>query len=244
MPVIVSQSLPSPLADNAGVGQPNRGDRYGEQFVTQMGVTKHPLAQEGSYFVATNPTPGTGLASGVIAAYSATAAGLLTMYNNDVANGKNIFLDYLKVIPTVAPASGTAMHFAVWVDKQNLYASGGTAITPVNTSSLSARSSINLVNSASGGTVVTNNALAAATKRLVGRGVARSVIPAVGEEIIIASGDDPSSGSSSGTTAGRSCTTIAPVILAPGWGLVVVVWFPSNSVTGLSYELESAWYER
>ena len=67
------------------------------------------MAALGKYFVCTNPTPGTALAYNVQAAYSDTVPLMYIQNNDSKANplAKRMYLDYIKLICTVAPASST-----------------------------------------------------------------------------------------------------------------------------------------
>lgn len=203
----------------------------------------------GGYFVATNLTPGTAFAAGVSATWSATAA-FFIYKNPNPANSLRQYLDYLKIIPTVAPASGTAAYFAIVIDTVNRYTSGGTLIggpgstqATYNVNGDSGVSSTCGLYAASGGTVITAPA-AGTSARTVSRGVLRSVIPAIGDELVLSFGSGMAdAGSSSGTAAGRTATNAPPIIVGPGEQAVVHIWFPSNATTGLSYEFETAWGE-
>jgi len=95
-----------------------RGGRYGEQYVLPLIPTKHLLADEGSYFIATNPTPGTALAYNIQAAFSDTVPLFYVQNNDSKANpfGKRLYLDYIKLICTTAPASSTGVRFALKTD--------------------------------------------------------------------------------------------------------------------------------
>ena len=55
-----ARAIPSPQADQKAPVTNVRGGRYGEQYVLPLISTKHVLADEGSYFIATNVTPGNG----------------------------------------------------------------------------------------------------------------------------------------------------------------------------------------
>lgn len=218
--------------------------------------SRYGIAENGSYYVLTNPTPGTGLAFAVNASSDFTKS--LFIFNNTLTavpantSGVSCFLDYVKIIPTVAPASATAMFYALQLDTSSRYSAGGTGPTSgVNTNGCALSgaqapggpASIGKWYYASGSAVITTTA-ASANVRLVGRGVARSVIPAVGDDIVIVFGAAPQDGASSATASGRTVTHAAPVIVGPGQSLVFNVWFPSNAVTGLSYEFECGWWER
>src|SRR5882724_8567682 len=87
------------------------------------------LADKGAYFISTNPTPGTPLAFAVNAAVSETAGYFLTIKNNEAANGKRIYLDYLSLLCGVVPASATAGEMFVKLDTAG-WTSGGTQCTP------------------------------------------------------------------------------------------------------------------
>lgn len=219
-----------------------RTGKYVENYSLNPIITKHVLADEGSYFIATNPTPGTALAFGVNASHDVTK-NLFVFKNTDSANGKRMYLDYIKILPTVAPASGTSLQFAVYTDTVNRYTSGGTLITAVNVNADDGTTPVGGVYAASGGTVITSPTTGSSA-RLVARGVARSVIPAVLEEIVIQFGGLADVASSSGTTVGRSGSNAAPVVIGGQQWAVVEVYFPSNALTGLSYEFETAWFER
>src|SRR5712691_6449457 len=106
---------------------------------------KQILADEGNYFVATNPTPGTAIAFAVNAAVSETAGYFLSIKNNDPANGKRIYPDYSRLICAVAPVSATAGDMFIKLDSAG-FTSGGSAITAVNPNYDSAATSISQIN--------------------------------------------------------------------------------------------------
>ena len=113
-----ARGLPSPQTDQKAPVTNVRGGRYGEQYMLSLIPTKHVLADEGSYFIATNPTPGTALAYNIQAAYSDTVPLLYIQNNDSKANpfAKRMYLDYIKLICSVVPASGTGARFAVKTD--------------------------------------------------------------------------------------------------------------------------------
>lgn len=241
----IARKRPQPFPDNPLGGGPTRAGRYGEAFTQPLSYTgsKHSHADEGGYFVATNPTPGSAITFAVNASSDFTKS--LFIFKNTAStdgNGPRMYLDYIKVIPAQAPASATSMHFAIQIDDINRYTSGGTLVSGVNVNKDSDIAAVGAVYYATSAVITT--ATAGANVRLVSRGIARSVIPAVLDEIVIQFGSWGDAGSSSGTTAGRTSTNAAPVILGPGHQAVVNVWFPSNSITALTYEFECGWFER
>jgi hypothetical protein len=218
--------------------------------------SRYGIAENANYFVLTNPTPGTGVASAVNASSDFTKS--FFILNNSLTaptgpfRATSCYLDFIKIIPTVAPASATAMFFALQLDNGNKYTSGGTGPVggvSVNGASMQPPNSLAGPTSAgkwyysSGGAMLTT-AATSANVRLVGRGVGRSVIPAVGDEIVIIFGAHTQDGASSATAAGRTVTHEPPVVVDAGQSLIVNVWFPGNAATGISYEFEVGWWER
>lgn len=241
----IARALPQPYQDNPSGGPGTRAGRYGEVVTSDLvGVnSKHQYADEGIYFSATNPTPGSAIAFAVNASSDFTKSFML-FKNTAASGGKRMYLDYVKVLPTTAPASATSMQFAIQVDTAgvNRYTSGGTTVSGINVNGDSDTTSVGQVIYATSAVITT--AAAGPNVRLVSRGVARSVIPAVLDEIVIQFGGLADAGSSSGTTAGRSAVTAPPIIVGPQEFAVLNVWFPSNAITALSYEFECGWWER
>lgn len=221
-----------------------RAGRYREIYVLPISTTTHWLADEGTYFVATNPTPGTAIAGAVNAAVSETAGNLLYIKNNDgVGNSRNkrIYMQYLRLITTVAPASGLTGHCFMKVDNINRFGSGGTAITPTNVNMDTSAATVSQVYFGALTTVAPSIAA-----RTVHRSVMRSVVPVINDETIFVFGGNEFAGASTlgGTVAGRSIIPSAPVIIGPQQNLCMQVWYPSNATTPASYEFEIGWFER
>lgn len=207
------------------------------------------VSPSGGYFIASNTTPGTALAFGVNASYDVTK-NLFLFYNTSSVQGNPVrmYMDYIKILPTVAPASGTSLQIALQLDYVNRYTSGAIVIgaggtqAAVNVNGDSAVGPVGACYAATGGVVITSPAAGSQVRKL-GRCTPRNVIPAVLEEIVLSFGSAGDAGTSSATTAGRSSTNLPPVIIGPQQWLVVTAYSPSNSATGLSYEFECAWAE-
>jgi hypothetical protein len=112
---------------------------------------KQALAELGTYFIATNPTPQTGIAvtaAGVAfdeAANSKTNTLLVKNSETSTVNtSKRIYLDYLRIRNvTAAPTSGTDWYMVGVLDySATRYTSGGSAITPVNVNGDSSLASV------------------------------------------------------------------------------------------------------
>jgi hypothetical protein len=129
---IVGRGLPTATSDNIQV--PQRLGRHGELVTMPVAGSKlWGLADEGSYFFASNPTPGTGIA-GIAAADGFNAAEtLFLLYNTATASeGTRLYLDFLELHCTVVDTNGTDIRYDMHIDNGDRYTSGGSAITPVN----------------------------------------------------------------------------------------------------------------
>lgn len=235
------------------VYQPTGG--YGSGFVDRSGgvvsdaimSTKHGIADLGQFFVTTNPTPGTALAYQIQTSFLDTAP-ILYLQNNDVVGGKRVYVDYIKIVVSVAAAAGVNAFYAITTDQapRALSTDHRTALTPVNPNTGSVSTSILLVNGQSNATA--SAYAAAASPRVMARG-SFGGLTVVGDELIIDFGADditPYSGltAAQATCPGRKVSSSPPLVLAPQTCATVALWFPSNSATGLSYELEIASWER
>jgi hypothetical protein len=131
------------------------------------------LADSGVYRTVANAQ--TGLASPTTGtSFSATQA-FLTIYNNDAAGGKRIYLDYITLTCTAAGTAATSIQAAIVVDSGNRYSSGGTSLTAnlVNPNMDAPSSTIALIN----GGNLTATAATSAARTIVGQ---RALKPAIG----------------------------------------------------------------
>jgi len=244
---LASQLLPQRQPD-ANILTP-RADAYGNLAVNSFFNKKQALAAEGSAFVTTNPTPGTAFADAVSASYAVTAP-FAIFQNLNPQGGSNAFLDYLKLIPTVAPASGTQAYFAAVRDNiatalttNNMNA----ALRPANlnpASPIGSNCRLLAQNSA------TASALAALSPQaqVIGRGAVGG-LPVVGDELVFDFGAiDPAAyqglTAAQATCPGRKVSVLPPIVVAPQQQVIFYLWFPSNTTTGLSYEFELTHFER
>lgn len=194
-------------------------------------------------FSAINPTAGTGIAEAIKGSFSATAA--LAILRNAGAGGY-VRPKYLRMVCTVAPASGTAMHARLALDKgATRYSSGGSTLTGANrnmASTVAAKATLKL------GAVVAG--AASANVRYVSQLSPMSVIPVVGDNVIFAFGGEATAmaaaagmGTLAGTTARQIILNCGPVTLGPGNELLVHTWYPSNAATAASWEVDFCWEE-
>ena len=236
-----NQSLPSPATNRQNV--PDRANKYGEKIVQLTGKAAYGPADDGAYFLARNPTVGTGIA-GIAAADGAEGLeNLVHLYNSaTVTEGTRIYLDYLRLVPTAAGTNGTTTVFISVIDNVSRYTSGGSAITPVN---------VNMDSTASPkgqlkfGALVT--VAGSADSRIVGGGALRlGVIKVIGDVYQFDFGgfrQDMPPTVTSGTAQIFYPWRHAPVVLGPGDSFTLEVFGASQTVAA-SFEFEMAWYEK
>lgn len=211
-----NRALPAPISGDNVYG-PARVSRYGE-LVTQglTGSKLSGLAGEGSYFVVTNPTPGTAIA-GITAADGLDDLEALVFLRNGLSNDKRIELDFLLLQVAAAGTNGTNFAFAMKGDKGNSrYASGGSSLTPVNTNMGSTRSTG--IDKFYFGAVVPT--AATSEVRLLHHGLLRTVIKVIGDKYLFKFGDSSPGVLSGipleGTTQANINVPCPPIVLDPG----------------------------
>jgi hypothetical protein len=233
-----SMALPTAAAD--GTQKQVRLDRSGNQFVVPLTAGLSGLAAEGSYFRATNPTPGTSLAQAVTASFADTTA-ILCIRNNESAGGKTIYLDYLWLFMTVIPASSTAWKYAVTIEPAARAPSGGNAIAGQNVNS--GYTAVSIGTFTFGPTSV---AAVVGTRRLISNRTIFNVVPVVNTALLLNFGaqDSGNGQTMNGATAIRLSDQVGPVAIGPAHTGLIHMWYPSNATTGASYEVELGWWER
>lgn len=199
------------------------------------------LATDGQYFLATSPTPGTGIAS--LAAPTAFDDTKPFILINNAHPTKNLTLDYLRLTVTAAGTGGTSINWALKVDGVNAtrYTSGGSTLTPV---------CVSMPSGAASSAVIKAGALVAAavssSARLLGHGTLRPVIPVVADTYLFVFNGDFGAGLGGQAVAGTAVANVvvghAPVILGPTQWAAFHLWLPSQSGAS-SYEIELGYIE-
>jgi hypothetical protein len=239
---LVSRALPQPLSDTSEAR--TRLTRYGELAVLPAIQKPHPLADEGAYFVATNPTPGSAITYAITTAFSDTVGAYFAIKNNDSASNtsyKRVYLDYIKLLVNTVPASATAVHYAIKVDNVSRYTSGGSIITPVSTN-MDIANTGTVAQMWAGALTLT---AAGSSARIVARGTLRGVIPTINDSYVINCGGMDGGGSlASAAASGRAVDSCPPIIIGPQQFALVHLWFPSNAATAGQFEFEVGWWER
>lgn len=222
------------------------------QKVSSVWSDDMTLAEEGNFWVLTNPTIGTAISQTICVDDAATAssthaqfAPALLMYNTDVAanpNAVSIYPRYIKLIVATAPASATNWKYSLRLDPVARYSSGGSLINPVNPNPNSQK--VSKAQTYFGAIVPT--ALPSSNSRLVATGTLDTAIPVVGDQYLLKFGNaeitmDQLNG---GTTAKNMTFLLPPVVIPPGWSMALDLWGASNAVTAAAYEFEVGYVER
>lgn len=221
------------------------------QKIENLWNTDHALADEGAYFVATNPTPNTVIAgtTSVVDAANAGATSaqtrpVLIVYNSWAAGAtsKSIYPRFLWMMVSQVPTSASFWDVAFWLEPvgASAYVSGGSLITAVTTNPLPG-----IISAA----VIHFGALTAAATTTGGTLVSRrridNTVPVTLDEWIFLFGDVSVSSDvlSGGTVVKRTSYRLPPIVIPPGYALKMGMWGTSNAAAP-SWEFEFDYAER
>lgn len=210
----------------------------------QLGLmtARQQLASKGYTWVATNPTPGTGVAYAQLTAWSATANGLFVVQNNNsVASGRNILLDRLTLFETATVATGTNISFEVYNETGLVV--GLTAVTTrtPNNAGTADQATGAIVQFFLTGAITIPAAVG--TRKLVATGELPVGVNVIKDSYVIDFGADGVATSKPGLTAARAtdtarhCTQMAPVIIPPQTTSWLNCWGLGTSTPSFEYEL-------
>lgn len=235
----VDRTKPHPELDGTDIDP--RLSRYREQCVVPMLITKHPLVDEGSYFVGHNNQ--TGLATAAApTAFSATNP-FAIIYNNGYPSDEvapRVYLDYLMLLATAIGTGGTNVQFAITKDRGNRYVSGGSDLT-ANINNAGPTSTASIAKLYAGN--ITASAPSATVKTLVGNRWLKGAIPVVGDQYTIRSGSGSMPDSITISTVMANVQNIPPIVIGPDESLLFHLWLAAQSAAS-SYLPEIGWWER
>lgn len=236
----VDRTLPHAELDGTDIDA--RLSRYREQMVIPSVVTKHPLADEGSYFVVNNAQ--TGIAtSATPTAFSATNPFVL-IYNAAAPSddfAKRIYFDFVTLIATAAGTAGASVNFAITVDRGNRYTSGGTDLT-ANIKGINQAASIGTTTRAYAGNIVASAATANA-RTIVGQRSMKGAIPVAGDMYTVRFGTTDVCDFIGISTILFSTNNVGPCVIGPDETMLLHIWLPSQSAAS-SYLPEIGFWER
>ena len=199
------------------------------------------LADQGNYYTAITPTPGTGIISGgSVQAFTETAP-YLVLYN---AGSLNVYPLYLRLHTTVVGATNSvAQNWTNTIDTGNRYTSGGTGLTINNT---------NMTSSNKSAAIITVGAITAGAASGVRRVVSHAAVKFVDVETVhdcvFFNWGGPNQTNLSTlinntTTLSHSVVNFASLVVGPEQSMVLVRWGASYT-TGVTYEVEMGYVER
>lgn len=252
---LVARTLPAAQSDGDESNIAARVSRYGDQLAIQVGGPRQGLVDEGSYFIATNPTPGTGIAPNAVETSFSDTRGFFVIKNTeDPGNpqAKRIYMDYLKLILlATAPTATVSQHFALKrskISREPTTAANRTLLSPVQMASASGRASIARPMSYANAGAMTVPA-SAAEDPVVGRVCLPTSLGIAGDEYLLKFGSDDL-GAVAGLTAVRATAParivglLPPVVIEAGESLVIHRWWLTEATNAPNFEFELAWYER
>ena len=241
---VVRKGLPSAVADGSEAS--NWGGRYGAQIVQPLHGKKQALAEAGTYFVATNPTPATGIAvtsAGIAFDEAATSkTNCLLVINSETGTGnssKRIYPDYLMLRNiTTAPTSATDWRGVGVLDYSTVrYTSGGSAITPVNCNGDSSLASV--------ATIYFGALVCAipASRRLVFSKLLLPRLMIIGDQITIVFGGIEGGNTPANSAAIMNCIyNVPPVVIGPKQNFVLHMYGTANAAAP-AFEFELGYWE-
>ncbi len=224
-----------------------RTNKYGDQFIQAVGGERQALADEGSYFIATNPTPDTAIVvttSITALAETAGAVSVILHHRNTesvtTAGAKRIYPDYIKLICAAVHTTGSSIRYAVTLNSNVAsYTSGGSTIVPVNVNTEVANTTIGALHFGALTTAVP------ATRRLVAKGSIKARVDLAMDQFILCFGAPPAMGNAPVDAAAimRVVEIAPPVCIGAGWSMALHVWAPATNAAA-QYEFEYGFWEK
>lgn len=219
----VAQALPSSNADGSVI-VPNRTGKYGEAYVLPLTGKELFSADEGSYFMALTPTPGTGIIGTVNIAAITDVSPTMVVYNGD--STKRLYPQFLNLHETVVSTSGARVQFTWYTDNINRWTSSGTALTIGSTNSGGAANSTTAIHV---GTAMVSPA--ASARVLIDHVVFAGALDVVENqyEFIFGGTAGHVSNAAVVTTVQHYSKIMPPVCIMPGHSLVMHQWAASQA---------------
>lgn len=201
---------------------------------------RQSLAALGQYYVATTPTPGTGVVCGTVTAFSATADGLITISNNNAPGGRTIQLDQLVLnMSGTAPTATTVMKMAAFNEVGIVAPSAGNvAVVPKNV--LASGPATNAVVNMFSAAMCTIPA-AVGTRTLVGNWSIPTSLGITGDTYTMLFGGDPTAATPltavRATAAANIVTAAPPITIAPQNTCILDWWWLTQATNGPTFEV-------
>ncbi len=209
------------------------------------------LADQGYYFVATNPTPGTGVVetASITTFALAELAPMFSLYNGStVANPVSIYPLYLRLTMTQANAGGLTQRFTITTDQGNRVttqpaATGVLTVNNVNMGS-SNRSQAQILT----GAALVASAATSQRRTIFNQSFRNGgVVGVIGDVYQFNFGSpeslDPMSLVETGTAICNVTYNVAPVVIGPNQSMLIQHW-AASATTGAGFEYEFGFIEK
>lgn len=219
------RNRPYPGSDgNAQDKADGRNTIYGERYVAPLNANSMFAGDEGSYYMAITPTPGTGIIGHAAPTTFDETKPYLVLYNGGVTR---IYPQFIRFHETVVSTAATRSQFTIATDTGNRLSSAGTACTINNVNQDSALTATGVICTV-GACVAT---AATSARRVIDHIVFRGTIDVVEDVYTIAFGatDGMSGASSRAATVQDAGRVTAPVVIGPGQSLLIHQWAGSQS---------------
>ncbi len=247
---------PTPTGESVATPTSVRMDKYNGLAVSNYYPDAYACALEGSYFIASTPTPNTAISATTSLTNFASGGTkpYIVMLNNNVAGGPNVELDYLKLIVVGLPTTATNQQIAITLDTaaNKLPTTAGTAITPVNVNPLSTISSNCSIQAGAITTAADSGFARLVFQDFTEPGTAATPCAVLGDTYVAKFGSiEHASGSgalqpvAAGTPLASKIITGGgpPIIAPPGWAIVVKL-FGIGTAAAPSFLFELGYRER
>lgn len=241
---IVAEALADTARASVAVEKAIRLTSRGEPVCVPMLPDLKSALMEGTYYIASTPTPATGITLSVATGTSfSDTQGLVGINNSDAVGGKTIYLDFIAFVVTTAPTAATQHDVAYRLDNGQR-SSGGTAVASVNANMNFGNNSV--------AKVFANPTIVAATgaiRHLGHQTIRKAAAPAyiVGDLVIIKFGGVDWAGNVLAnftlTTQTAIIVPAPPVAIGPNQSFVLNEWAASRSAA-LSGEVFVGYVER
>src|SRR3990167_1063370 len=214
-----------------------RQSNYGDHYVVDVGQGRPNLGDEGTYFTAITPTPGTGIVDGAVATFVETTPSLL-IYNGPSNN--RLFLDFIRYTTTVVSTASEQVQFTNTIDSGNRWTSGGTTLT------------VNGVNMDGGldacGIAIRKGIItakgASASRRVHSHTIYRwATLEVVGDVYEMNFGEPATQSRTNVATVSTFSRGEAPLVIGPDQSFVQVGW-GTNMSTGPTHQIELGFWLR
>jgi len=242
--IVSSRSLPGKTPNNTRAAI--RGSQYGEVFTSPIGEARYSMLDQGTYFIAHNPTndASTTLAhtAGIkLADNDATMTKPFLFMRMNPSSSLRAYLDYIEIEVVTAATLAQASNWAAQIDSgASRVTTAGTAFTALSPNMQSGNSPDLAVQ---GGVIVVGAETSVC--RNLGFGIIRQAIDIAGDRFMFRFGDEPSSGDNVvASAASRHLISLPPVILGPQDSFLLGLYDSSDNASAAGvYKVRMGWWE-